>query len=962
VTRSRGLGAWVALLLAVAPARLAAGPYDPTLEFRTLRTPHFVIHFHQGEAPAAARLAVIVERVHRALVPSLGHVPRGPTDVVLVSQDDLPNGQTTVVPWNAIEIVAVPPTGVELIGNTDDWLTYVFTHEYAHVLHLDRSLGWARAARAVFGRTEIAFRNLWLPLWQVEGFAVVAESQDGQGRLHAGDFREIVDAGVRAGRPEPIGRVNDGLVAWPAGLGWYAYGARFDEYLIERYGRDRFLELSDRTAGGLLLSRAFKSLYGESPGALWQAFEASLTASAPRGQFGGSKPERLTALGFRVAGPRVDADGSIWFSAADPHRFPGLYRLDLRGRLERKASRFGGSGLTLGRELVIFDQLELVRGAGLASDLYALDRRTGRVRRLTAQARLLDPDLSPDGRRLAAVRTGPARRELVVIDMVRLLASPRPVGDAALPVVARTGSSSDVYGASRWSPDGSQLAVERRRLGGPSTIVVLDAELTPARPTIYAPKGRAVTPEWVSDRSLLFASDADGGTFAIYRADWDAGGAALRVTRAASPLGGALWPTLGLDGRLVFVGYTTSGWDLFAMPLTMGPPADFSVEKPAPIVRQGVTGEDTEAVAAARPYSPWSTLAPRGWLPLAEQRDGRWRLGGQVVGRDVLARHAFAVSGSWAISSTAAAQGPAARPDWNASYAYQRWQAEPFVSVEDRTSLFEAVSGLGSLLPVAQREQRMDVGLWRPIRRVRWSQSLLAAYRAERLTTDASGMRQVARRNGLRGAWTVTTARRYGYSISQEGGIAAAVTGESFRPVLGADGVGEAVTGDVRAYLPAGWRHGVLAVRAAGAVSRGDPGVRRVFRLGGTTGNAALGVFGSDTISLIRGSGDTVVAGTHVALVNLEARVPLAWPQRGLGTWPAYLRSVYAAAFADIGNAWTTRWAWADRRTGVGAELSAVAAGFGLPLTWTVGVGWAHDGRGLVPDQRSVYFRLGPSF
>ena len=39
----------------------------------------------------------------------------------------------------------------------DDWLRLVFTHEFTHIVHLDRSEGWARAVRAIFGRTVIAF-------------------------------------------------------------------------------------------------------------------------------------------------------------------------------------------------------------------------------------------------------------------------------------------------------------------------------------------------------------------------------------------------------------------------------------------------------------------------------------------------------------------------------------------------------------------------------------------------------------------------------------------------------------------------------------------------------------------------------------------------------------------------------------------------------------------------------------
>ena len=45
----------------------------------------------------------------------------------------------------------------------------------------------------MFGRLPLAFPNLFLPTWQIEGLATYEESAiTGTGRLHAGDFRAIV--------------------------------------------------------------------------------------------------------------------------------------------------------------------------------------------------------------------------------------------------------------------------------------------------------------------------------------------------------------------------------------------------------------------------------------------------------------------------------------------------------------------------------------------------------------------------------------------------------------------------------------------------------------------------------------------------------------------------------------------------------------------------------------------------
>ena len=166
-----------------------------------------------------------------------------------------------------------------------------------------------------------------------------------------------------------------------------------------------------------------------------------------------------------------------------------------------------------------------------------------------------------------------------------------------------------------------------------------------------------------------------------------------------------------------------------------------------------------------------------------------------------------------------------------------------------------------------------------------------------------------------------------------------AATGEFVRPGLGADASADAVTADLRAFVPLGWPHAVLAARVGVAASMGDDDVQRRFRLGGSDGNPSAGAFGSDAISLLRGFQDDVFVGDRVALVNIEARVPLLSVERGWGTWPLFLRTIHAAAFSDIGHAWTGTVRWSDRKLGYGVELSAdVVAGFGLPLTWRAGL------------------------
>ena len=131
----------------------------------------------------------------------------------------------------------------------------------------------------------------------------------------------------------------------------------------------------------------------------------------------------------------------------------------------------------------------------------------------------------------------------------------------------------------------------------------------------------------------------------------------------------------------------------------------------------------------------------------------------------------------------------------------------------------------------------------------------------------------------------------------------------------------------------------------------------------GRTATPSAGAFGSDAISLLRGFQDEVFVGDRVALVNLEARVPLLSVQRGWGTWPLFLRPCTPPPSPTSAMPGPAQPRWADRKIGYGVEMSAdVVAGFGLPLTWTAGIGWGDDGAGAVTGAREVYFRVGRSF
>lgn len=487
----------LACLLAAAifePTASANTRYDTRLRFRTISTARFDVHYHQGEEALAQRLARIAEEVATTLDRTLGQA-HGRVQVILVDQNDQPNGWATPVPYNTIEITAAAPTAESSIGNTDDWLRMVFVHEYTHVVHLSRARGWIGGLRKVFGRLPFLFPNLYQPIWQIEGIATWQESaQTGAGRVPSGDFRLILERAAAEKRLDPLDRASSQLVDWPSGNTPYVYGAYFHEYLADKHGAESLARLTDETARRLpyLGSRAFRKVFDRSLGELWKDFEASVEPGAA------PLAERLTSHGFYVTSPRFGPEGRLYYSLHDPHRFPTLRELDLSTRASRAiATRYLGNRLGVAGSTLVFDQVEIVRSVGRQSDLYAVDTNRGAVRRITDGARAADPDVSPDGTTLVFTIQHADRRELAIAPLA-----------AAFQIMPKVlASAAEVSFASpRWSPDGKAIVAERRIRGGASEIVLVDPADGGTR--VLVPRGRNAGPVWSADGSTIYFARA----------------------------------------------------------------------------------------------------------------------------------------------------------------------------------------------------------------------------------------------------------------------------------------------------------------------------------------------------------------------------------------------------------------------------------------------------------------------
>lgn len=914
----------------VSPAA-ASSRYDWRLRFRTLSTARFDIHFHQGAENLARRLAGIAEQVATDLEPALGK-PLQRVTIILVDQTDLSNGWATPTPFNLIEIAAVPPHAESMIGNTSDWLRMVFTHEYTHILHLERAGGWIGRGRRVFGRLPLLHPNLFLPVSQIEGLAVFHESgQTGEGRIPSGGFRLVVGEAAALRRFEPLDRSTLAPVRWPSGSLPYAYGAYFTQFLAETYGEPSLSQLIDATASRppFFGSGAYKKIYRKSLGELWNEFEADASAKSVLTPSGAA---RLTYHGYNVSGPQFADGDRLFYSLVDAHDFPRLMELTPGGPRQVTTRVLGSRTSPVGDELV-FDQVELVRSVAVVSDLYAVARAGGERRALTRHARAVDPDVSPDGRTIACAVQFTGRRILATM--------PYSTSGPPQSPVALVDEPATEFSSPRWSPDGNRIAAERRRLGEPNEIVIIDVATRTVRVLATSAHGRNVAPVWLPDgREILFASDRDHGAFALYRVAQD--GENLRKAVNLGPSAGS--PALSRDGtRLVFVGYTVDGFDLFeiaasrvewtsAKTETAFPPSTMLAYAPEP----------------TSPYRPWTTLVPRFWFPIVEEEDGRLAFGAGTAGIDALGRHAYLASASWSARL---------RPDWEVAYAYDRWLPTLFADLSDNTDPWRR----GTV-----RVRELNAGGVVRFRKTRRGQAFFGGLHIADETyvcsTCAPAVNAEINRRAMRAGWQFDASHAYASSISTEQGWNASVSSEWTRKALGSTGNAVSVVGDLRGYLRAWPRHGTLAGRVAVAGASGDDPVRRTFSAAGSDHQPGGIRFSFDAVGLLRGFGATDVAGRHAAVINADYRFPLLWVERGVGTWPAFLRSLHGAVFVDRGAAWDSVLRSTDWRTSFGGELSAdIVLGYWVPVTLSSGLAWRDDASGAVRGA-TAFFRIGRAF
>jgi hypothetical protein len=473
----------------------------PALDWMTLRTRYFEVHYPATMTDWARDLASRLDAVHDAVSALVGYAPRRRVTVIVedpVSQSNgfanAPLADPLIVFW------PTPPDPSGMLGFYRDWPELLAVHEYAHIAHLSRPSRNPRDRR--FWRLlplRVGPLALRTPRWAVEGYATYVEGRlTGSGRPHSAARAAYLRQWALEGKLptyEQLSSAGD----FAGGAMAYLAGSAFLEWLVAQRGDSSLIAVWRRLSARQprTFAQAFAGVYGAPPDELYGRFTVDLTRRAL------AVRDTLAAAGldtgvlvqrrrWATGEPAVSADGRriavqlpmrtlpgplvVWRTeervdtaregrarermlvldpqdvpaiAGDPRpKVPVATLRPVAGRAYHSPRFFADSA----RLLVAHDD-PLGDGA-YRPDLYEWDYSGGRLRRITHGASIHDADPLPDGKAAVGVRCENGLCDLVRVDLAT----------GSVTTLLRATPSTPFY-RPRVSPDGRSAVVAVQRHG-----------------------------------------------------------------------------------------------------------------------------------------------------------------------------------------------------------------------------------------------------------------------------------------------------------------------------------------------------------------------------------------------------------------------------------------------------------------------------------------------------------------
>lgn len=964
------------LILATVPGTaFAAFTHDPQLNWQTLHSEHFEIHFHDDEQALAQTVADISERVYIKITDYFDWQPRAKTQVVLSDRVDYTNGYAIPVPNNLLVIYVTPPDDpIALLDNYDDFLTMLITHEFTHIVHIDKATRGPKILRNIFGRMDWLFPNAFQPPWVVEGIATYQESlvKPGVGRgnnsLYKGLMRLDVANGIKTLR-----QVNQPVTDWPVGITRYLYGVYYFNFLKEKYGDEGIKRWVDNQSDNIipfLVNSTSARAFGKKLDGMWWGYQNYLKEQfngdiATRTQRGLTPGKAISDTGYLTGYPRSLANGDLYYIKSDVLGEPKLMQLRNGASNPVELTTIHGDHFDIHPQRgVLIPQLDAVRNTNIYSDLSIIDLATLDSRQITHGKRYTRATWHPNGTQILAVHNNLRNKRLDLLN-----------ADGDFIETLWQGSHNEIVSDMQWTPDGNAVIAAVWREGGNWNLEQFTVATRQWKALTTSPAIEMQPVLSADGKRLLYSADYDGA-FNIYQLDIHSG----QTTQLTNVMGAAIAATWAQnDAGIYYMDLGKSGFDVYhvdkqhyfdskttrlARPSAIGQQL-LKVSNSEPETRPAtkVTTQVTTDIPATHyrvtAYSALGKVLPTSWFPYLLIDDQRVETGASTYGGDPLNRHlynaflAYDAKNNWSFGGF--------------SYLYDRFNpslklaAFREVLIHRDGDDLEGFSNSDSysaelLFPWLTRDRSMTFHIGLVSEHVTEKFAEVPSFVINESTDELAGV-----------ALTYNSAKRYARSVSNN-------DGQTFRLVyedsdaLDGDFTGQVATADWRGFLRLRGQH-VLATRVVYGRGNDNP---RPFRLGGISNGFFMSSPGQTVVTpteevfnkrqyALRGypEGLTTLSGRRMALIETEWRFPVARIERGFMTPPVGIHQIHGRAFYNAGEAWQDSRDSSQVRHGAGIEINAEVV-LGYLIGIDVRTGYAHGFDDDGEDQ--WYLRVGATF
>ena len=638
----------------------------PELEWQTIETDHFYIHFHLGTERTAAVVAGIAEKIYEPITSLYQHEPDGKIHFIVRDHDDESNGAAFYYD-NKVEIWA-SAMDFELRG-THDWLQNVVTHEFSHMISMGAARKMPRQIPAVYfqwfdyekekrpdviygyPKTLISYplAGTVIPPWFAEG---IAQYQRAGFDFDRWDSHRDMVLRTAVLEQKPLS-VAEMAVFGKNSLGnerVYNQGYGLTLYLAHQYGEERLRELVTlmKRPWRMRFSPAVERVLRKSEGILYDEWMAWLEQGYREGT---EIIQRRLAGGIVLEGggggnfyPLISPDGrSVAYLTNRNHDYLSqlsLWTIDLdTGKKSKIKSRvmtsfsFSPDGL----KLVYAKKEKSTFQGSHYFDLYVYDTMLRKEKRITRRLRGRYADWSTGGEGIVCVEESDGTSNLCVLN---------PDG-TGMRRITRFQGGEQIF-APRWLGGEAKIVFAISGEGHGRDIAIIDADGTNFAYLIRtAHDERDPFPDREGNH-VYFSCDKTG-IFNIFRIDLTT----LKTDQLTNVIGGAFMPAVDKAGRLVYSQFTADGYRIAFLEEPEAVPDDAAVYR-SPYTemryRNDATEKPGDRTAADYDSRPYKTLYSKiTFLPrLMVDYPNRLKVGTYVYGSDFLDR--FSMLGGAAVN------------------------------------------------------------------------------------------------------------------------------------------------------------------------------------------------------------------------------------------------------------------------------------------------------------------------